>query len=129
MTVLPGNFFGKDLADECHGLLLRLVAAFLNAEADQDVIGRADLLQLDMFEAGAFQSAPQGAEIGISLGAGFDHHAAGEVDAVSKPGLEIENDRDEAEQRRHDEASSRPLHEGDLGLVRNEAKPVHAFDP
>jgi len=59
----------------------------------------------------------------------LDHHTAQEVDAVVQAGIEEQNDRCDAENRRNDQAGEAAPHEFYVGVVGDEPKRAHQNTP
>src|SRR5262249_34878476 len=55
----------------------------------------------------------------------LDHGAAAEIDAEIEPRMEVENDGDDRQHRRHREAHAPEAHEVELRVVWNDAKMAH----
>src|SRR5262249_50562335 len=92
---------------------------------DQHVIGRAELLQLDLAQAEGVEIAAQHREIRRLRRLDLDGDAALEVHAVVQAGMEEQDHRGDAEERRGREADDPAPHELDLGVVRDETEPKH----
>ena len=106
--------------------LLRCVAARLLGDADQHVVGRAELLQLHFAEAERVERGAHLGEIGRArLGLHLDQRAALEVDAEIQPVDEVKRDRQDRHQRRHRKADAPEAHEVEFGVVGNDAKQAH----
>ena len=106
-----------------HRLLLRGVAAGLLGNADQHVVGRAELLQLHLAEAEPAERRAHLGEVGVAgLGLHLDQRAALEVDAEIQPVEEIERDRQDRQQRRNGKADAPEAHEIEFGVVGDDAK-------
>ena len=103
--------------------LLGLVAARLLGDADEHVVGRAELLQLHFAEAERAERCPHLGEIGLRrLALHLHEQAALEVDAEIEPVEEIERDRHNRHQRGNRKADAPEAHEVEFGIVGNDAQ-------
>ena len=69
------------------------------------------------------QCRPDFREVGGTVGPDFHDDAARKIDAEVKTRVKEQHDRNERQDRRHDEASDTPLHELEVGFVGREAHP------
>ena len=114
----PGSISASLARIGLNGLRLRFLAAGLALDADQHVVGAAELLQRHLAEPKALQARSQLGEIGRLRGRDLHLDAALEVDAVVEARLDEQHDRGEREERRHADAEIAPAHEGDRGPLR-----------
>ena len=73
--------------------LLGAGIARLAFDADQHLVGRAELLQRDLAQAEAGERAPHLPDVGFTLGAHLDQDAAGEIDPEVEPAAQQDRDR------------------------------------
>ncbi|MEY9807549.1 hypothetical protein ABIF30_007156 [Bradyrhizobium elkanii] len=120
-TIVDG--FAERAAHFRHRVLLRLVAAGLLGDADQDFRRTAELLQLHLAEAKAVQGRAHRGDVGgAGLGLHLQQRAALEVDAEIQAVGEEQRDGKDREQRRDREADAAKAGEVEMGVVRHDAQ-------
>ncbi len=121
-----GDAVAKRVAHLLHRRLLRLVAAGLLGNADQHVVGRAELLQLKFAE---MQRADGRAHLGKIGRPGFglhlDQRAADKIDAEIQPVEEVQQDCRDRQHRRNGKADAPEAHEVKSRVIGNDAKEAH----
>ncbi len=112
-----------------HRRLLGLLAARLLGEANQDIFGTSEFLELDLADAKLAERRSHLGDIGrTGLALHLDKGAAHEVDAEIQAVGEVQDDGDDGQQRRHREAHPTEAEEIEAGVVGYDTKEAHVLD-
>ena len=101
------------------------IGTFLPRQPDQHVIGRSKFLQFGIAEPERVDLRPELVEIGRLFRPDCHDDSTLEVDAVVKADENKQEDREHTQDSRAQKTETAHAHEGNLGVVGNEAEWFH----
>ena len=119
----------EDRLDRRDRLLLGRAAARLLLNPDEHVVGVPEVLQRDVVEVQDGQLRTQGGEVDGFVRSRLDQDAADEVQPQIEAQDPQRHQRGESQDDGESEGEPSPVHEADVGVIRNEPQRTHDFVP